>query len=119
MRAEELVDDLREELDAIIAGQESDPPDDEHDVEGSSIAFERARVKALLTLAESRLAAIDDLQGDVSAGSDRVCDTCGGPIGEERVAALPEARRCVRCAAADAPRLRLGGGVTRLRFPVF
>ncbi|HKW60499.1 MAG TPA: TraR/DksA C4-type zinc finger protein [Candidatus Dormibacteraeota bacterium] len=27
------------------------------------------------------------------------CQDCGGPIGEERLAALPTATRCVRCQA--------------------
>ncbi len=104
-RAKDVVDDLRRELEGIIAGQ-SDPPDDEHDVEGSSIAFERERVKALLALAESRLAAIDEEVGSPTPGTRRSCEECGGPIGEERVAAVPGTRRCVRCATPSTTRLR-------------
>ena len=26
-----------------------------------------------------------------------VCESCGGPIGDDRLAAVPEATRCVRC----------------------
>jgi DnaK suppressor protein len=93
------VADLREELDGIITAQEADPPDDEHDVEGSSVGFERARVTALLEHASARLAALDEAAARQAAGTFGVCEVCGGPIGEERLAAIPEATRCVRCAA--------------------
>jgi DnaK suppressor protein len=29
-----------------------------------------------------------------------LCEVCGGPIGQERLAALPEATRCVACQGA-------------------
>lgn len=28
------------------------------------------------------------------------CESCGGPIGEERLAAVPEATRCISCQAS-------------------
>ena len=90
--------DLREELAGIITAQEADPPDDEHDVEGSSVGFERARVTALLDHAVARLAALDAAAARLAAGTFGVCEVCGGPIGDERLAALPEAVRCVSCA---------------------
>lgn len=99
--AERLVADLRVELDGIIVAQEADPPDDEHDVEGSSVGFERARVTALLSSAEANLAellAVDP----ADAGYGR-CEVCGQPIGADRLAAVPSTRRCVTCAA---PRVR-------------
>ena len=44
------------------------------------------------------LAAIDD--GDGSYG---ICERCGGPIGMERLEALPGTTRCVTCAAQGGP----------------
>jgi DnaK suppressor protein len=35
-----------------------------------------------------------------AAGKAGVCDDCGGPIGAERMEALPDSTRCVRCQAA-------------------
>ena len=35
-----------------------------------------------------------------SVTSDGTCRDCGAPIGAERVAALPDATRCVSCQAA-------------------
>jgi DnaK suppressor protein len=43
----------------------------------------------------------------VAEGSYGRCDVCGGPVGEERLAALPWAVRCVSCASPHrAPRRR-------------
>jgi DnaK suppressor protein len=32
-----------------------------------------------------------------AAGKAGVCEDCGGPIGAERMEALPDSTRCVRC----------------------
>jgi RNA polymerase-binding transcription factor DksA len=86
--------------------QAADPPDDEHDVEGSSVGFERARVTALLASAQARLAALDDAQARLDDGTFGRCEVCGGPIGDERLAALPDAVRCVACSQQVSRRLR-------------
>ena len=51
-----------------------------------------------------RLRSLDEEQARHAAerreqGVDGRCESCGGPIGEERLAALPDATRCVRCQA--------------------
>lgn len=98
--AQRLVQDLRAELAGILVEQEAHPPDDEHDVEGSSVGYERARVAALLGDAERRLAELEAVGERVAAGAYGSCDGCGGPIGVERLAALPATRRCITCASA-------------------
>lgn len=93
------VADLRTELAGIIEAQEADPPDDEHDVEGSSVGFERARVAALLGRAEARLAALDDAAARFAAGEGYGrCEGCGTAIAPERLDALPATRQCIDCA---------------------
>ena len=104
--AERLAADLRSELDGIIAAQESDPPDDEHDVEGSSVGFERARVTALLAAAEANLVDLREADERLAAGEYGRCQVCGRQIGAERLAALPTTRRCVMCAAPAGRGLR-------------
>jgi RNA polymerase-binding transcription factor DksA len=43
----------------------------------------------------------------VAEGTYGVCDVCGGPVGSERLEALPWAARCVSCASPHrAPRRR-------------
>ena len=101
--AERLVADLRQELDGIITAQEADPPDDEHDVEGASVGFERARVTALLATAEASLAELRAADERLAAGEYGRCEVCNVMIGEDRLAAMPTTRRCVTC-AAPAPR---------------
>ena len=96
--AERLVDDLQQELDGIIAAQEADPPDDEHDVEGSSVGFERARVTALLASAEASLAELRAADQRLAAGEYGRCEVCGAAVGDDRLAAMPTTRRCVTCA---------------------
>jgi RNA polymerase-binding transcription factor DksA len=93
--------DLRDELDGIIAAQEADPPDDEHDVEGASVGFERARVTALLAAADASVAELEAALARWADGEGApiVCESCGGSIGDERLEALPATRLCVSCAA--------------------
>ncbi len=95
----EVVADLSAELEAIIAGQADGNADDEHDAEGSTIGFERARVIALLASAQSRLHALDLAIACVGDGTYGVCETCGHPIPALRLEALPSTRTCVDCAA--------------------
>jgi RNA polymerase-binding transcription factor DksA len=94
----EQLEALRESFAAIVAGTELTSTDDEHDPEGTTIAYERAQVSALLHQAEQDLAALDQALQRLDDGSIFVCAKCGGPIPEERLLILPTTRYCVRCA---------------------
>jgi DnaK suppressor protein len=100
--------DLEAELAEIVTVAEASPPDDEHDVEGASVGYERARVIALLEQARRRIDDLDRADGDRARGSYGRCESCGQPVGAERLAALPTTRRCVDC-AGDGTRPGLGG----------
>ena len=113
--AQRLVDDLRAELAGIVIDQRANPPDDEHDVEGSSVGYERARVAALLVEAVARRAEVDGAIERLAAGSYGTCDACAGPLGEERLAALPTVRHCVTCAAEGRATALGGPGVPTAR----
>jgi DnaK suppressor protein len=82
--------------------------DDEHDPEGSTLAFERAQVAALLLGARTALADLDRALARVDAGDYGNCKECGAPIAPERLAARPVTETCISCAAspADSPILR-------------
>jgi len=101
--AQRLVEDLRRELAGILVEQEANPPDDEHDIEGSSVGYERARVTALLAEAEARLDDLDEAGVRLAGGTYGRCDGCANPIGEERLVALPATRRCIVCAVNARP----------------
>ena len=97
--ARELIADLERDLDAI-ADTTAGGPDDEHDAEGSTVGYERARVTFLLSQAREQLSAIEQALADLGAGRYGRCERCGEAVGEERLRALPTARRCLRCASA-------------------
>jgi RNA polymerase-binding transcription factor DksA len=89
---------LTGEFDAVVAASRSSNADDEHDPEGATIAFERQQVAALLEAARRRLTDADAALARRAEGSYGVCETCGGAIGAERLAARPAARTCITCA---------------------
>ena len=91
---------LKTEL-AWLAGDAGDANgDDEHDPEGSTLAFERARVAALLSDAETHLNDLDWAMTKLAAGNYSVCEVCGREIGQDRLEALPATRSCFDCATA-------------------
>jgi RNA polymerase-binding transcription factor DksA len=94
-RIESLTGDFQDVVDATTGVA----TDDEHDPEGATIAFERARVTTLIDDARRRLVDIDRAINGLVDGDYLSCASCGCPIGEARLAALPWVRRCVRCAA--------------------
>ena len=89
---------LAEDIAAVNEAASDVATDDEHDPEGATIAFERARVAALLDQARHHLADLDDAIGRLDEGRYGVCERCGGPIADERLEARPVARTCIRCA---------------------
>ena len=92
--------DLEREFAAIVASAAdgSAGSDDEHDPEGATVAFERQHIAALITREHEHLDAIDAALRKVDSGIYEICDRCGEPIGEERLAARPASLICVRCA---------------------
>jgi RNA polymerase-binding transcription factor DksA len=93
---------LTAEFDDIVAGTDGGNSDDEHDPEGSTIAFERARVSTLLSQGRAYLAELERAQGRIADGTYGRCEQCGAAIPRERLVALPTARTCVRCRSTAA-----------------
>lgn len=89
------------DLDDIFEFQQGSPPDDEHDIEGSSVGFERARVTALLHAAQGHLERVEQAVARAEAGTYGRCERCGDRIGTDRLDALPAVATCMRC--ADGP----------------
>jgi RNA polymerase-binding transcription factor DksA len=98
-RVVEQIANLQRSVDSIVGAAELTSTDDEHDPEGTTIAYERAQVTALLHQAEDDLAALDAAEQRVDDGSADTCAVCGGQIAFERLLALPGARTCIRCAS--------------------
>jgi DnaK suppressor protein len=90
---------LRRQHDEIVAASRDSNADDEHDPEGSTIAFERQQVTALIRGLQATRADAERALTAVDAGTYGRCERCGQPIGAARLQARPTARTCITCAA--------------------
>lgn len=97
-RSREQAASLAESFEAIVEAAELVNTDDEHDPEGTTIAFERAQVSALHRQAEEDLAATDDALARLDDHDYGMCAGCTKPIGVERLVVLPASTLCVDCA---------------------
>jgi RNA polymerase-binding transcription factor DksA len=97
-RAASRVVELERAFTDIVDAAVDVATDDEHDPEGHTIAFERQQVAALLDEARRQVADLDAALARVDAGTYGMCESCGRPIGEERLIAIPETRHCIDCA---------------------
>ena len=79
----------------VVAASEGSNADDEHDPEGSTIAYERSQLGALIDQAERHLAEVDAASARVEDGSYGRCTVCGEPIPDARLEARPTARTCI------------------------
>lgn len=89
---------MRGDFAGVVEASRESNADDEHDVEGATIAFERSQVDSLIRQVEAHLAEIDEALARVAAGTYGVCASCGQPIPAGRLEARPSARTCVSCA---------------------
>ncbi|MFP5316640.1 MAG: TraR/DksA family transcriptional regulator [Actinomycetes bacterium] len=73
--------------------------DDEHDPEGSTIAFELSQSATLLRDAAARVAELEAALRRLDEGSYGVCEACGRAVAEGRLEARPWTRFCIDHAA--------------------
>ena len=92
-------DQLVRELDEITAAVADVATDDEHDPEGSTIAYERSRINALLEQLDVLLADIKEAVERLDGGSYGICTGCGATIAAERLEARPTVQTCISCAS--------------------
>jgi DnaK suppressor protein len=104
-RALSLIAKLTDDFDAVVEASREVATDDEHDPEGSTIAFERAQVDAVLTMTRAHLAELDHALVRMTDETYGRCERCGGAVGEERLFVQPAATLCVPCASPQPRRL--------------
>jgi RNA polymerase-binding transcription factor DksA len=92
-------DELLRDLQVVIDAARDVATDDEHDPEGATIAYERAKLIALVHETEDRLADAERALVRLAAGNYETCDLCGRHIGSARLQARPTASTCLDCAA--------------------
>jgi DnaK suppressor protein len=90
---------LRKDFAAIVSASSNSNADDEHDPEGSTIAFERAQIGALIEQGEGQLAEIEAAESRIADGTYGRCEICGLDIAPARLEARPTARTCISCAS--------------------
>jgi len=86
---------LSDDYAGVVAASRDTNADDEHDPEGTTIAFERSQVDALVRQAREHLAEVDAALARVEAGTYGICEVCGEPVPDGRLEARPTARTCV------------------------
>jgi DnaK suppressor protein len=98
-RAQRRLSSLERTFDEMVDAADLEPPDDEHDPEGTT-AYERAQVTSLAAEARARLTQLDRALTEIDDEGYGACQRCGQPIGWPRLQAQPGTTRCVRCAAS-------------------
>jgi len=96
---DEQIAALTRSFDDIVEAAVQSNVDDEHDPEGTTIAFERQQVAALLRQAKVDRAGLLLARDRIEQPGYGVCQHCQGFIGVERLLALPSASRCFTCAS--------------------
>lgn len=89
---------LDDAFEDVVAALRDSNADDEHDTEGQTIAVDRAMADALRHGARDQLERIDAALARLDEGGFGICASCGGPIGDERLEALPTTTLCIDCA---------------------
>ncbi|HEY8590461.1 MAG TPA: TraR/DksA C4-type zinc finger protein [Naasia sp.] len=95
---------LGAEIGSITAARQDANSDDEHDPEGTTLAYERSQADALRKAAEIRRSEIADALSRLDAGEYGRCVRCGQPIADGRLEARPWAALCVADAAREGER---------------
>lgn len=90
---------LERTFDELVEAADLEPPDDEHDPEGTT-AYERAQVTSLAAEARARLSQLDRALADIDDEAYGTCHHCGHPIGWPRLQAVPGTTHCITCAAS-------------------
>jgi RNA polymerase-binding transcription factor DksA len=72
---------------------------DEGFADSGQVTAERGEVEALAGTLRDTLQEIDTALTKLEQGTYGQCETCGGPIAEARLEAMPAARQCISCAS--------------------
>jgi DnaK suppressor protein len=88
---------LQDDLSHSIEESFDEDGNDSHLADSATETVDREIEQSLGDNAEHLLASIDEALGRIDAGTYGSCVRCGKPIGDERLAALPYAAKCIEC----------------------
>ena len=90
-----LLPALRADISSANAARQDSNVDDEHDPEGSTIAFELSQAAALMQQSSATLVQVEAALERIADGSYGYCEICGAPIAEGRLEARPWTPYCI------------------------
>lgn len=99
-----LLPALRADIVSANSARQNSNVDDEHDPEGSTIAFELSQASALLKQSSAGLDQVDAALARIADGTYGTCAVCGEAIAEGRLEARPWTPFCIRHASAGRTR---------------
>jgi DnaK suppressor protein len=92
-------DRLRDQLHQLGRGPDAVLDFDEGFADSGQVTAERGEVDALAGKLVETLEETEDALAKFDAGTYGNCESCGQPIGEARLDAMPAARLCISCAS--------------------
>ena len=97
-RAADAIQNLHDENPGTLAEEAGEETAyDNHLGDTATVTFDRELDYTLEESEEQKLAAIDAALARIDDGTFGTCETCGNPIGEERLEAMPWATQCIDC----------------------
>jgi RNA polymerase-binding protein DksA len=96
-RAQGALDYLHDENPGSMEDETQEIPSDNHPGDVAAITFDREVDYTLEENEERLIAEIDAALERIEDGTFGICATCGQPIGEERLEAVPYTTQCIEC----------------------
>jgi len=100
-RVLDAIDYLHEETPGSLDDELEEPAVDNHPADVATATLDREIDYTLEENSEHVLAEIDRALERIEAGTYGSCETCGKPIAEERLEAIPYATQCIDCKRRD------------------
>ena len=97
-----LLPALRRDITSVNAARLDSNVDDEHDPEGTTIAFELSQASALLEQSRASQLQIDAALARMDEGTYGICAVCATPVPEDRLEARPWTAYCIAHASGKA-----------------
>jgi RNA polymerase-binding protein DksA len=92
---------LHEETPGSLEDETDEPALDNHPADVASATLDREIDYTLEENSEHVLSEIEAALARIEAGTFGICRTCGQPISEERLEAIPYATQCIDCKRRD------------------
>ena len=93
----EAIEYLHAENPGSLKDETEESTVDNHLADTATVTLDREIGYTLEENSEHVLKAIDAALTKIEAGTFGICETCGRPIAEERLAAIPYATQCIDC----------------------